>query len=163
VGGSDFGVPNQQENSNFNPVGSTTLRIEFSVASVHLEPYQGTQDWGMVLLYNWFTVFILNSIRYTTLPWSIIPLEDPFWSQCPNLPNVLHCKDRVAASIHANLSVEVLTLITSDEWKGGALILLDDMISRPSATVLARNRMWLRPLVQDCPKRVRGVQTCVFT
>lgn len=65
--------------------------------------------------------------------------------------------------MRANMTVEVLNVIMQDEWKGGALILLDDMMARPAATVLARNKMWLQPLVQHCPKRVRGAQTCVFT
>eukprot|EP00435_Cladocopium_sp_Y103_P055722 s3265_g18.t1 len=31
--------------------------------------------------------------------------------------------------------MEVLNVINGDDWKGGALILLDDMVTRPSATV----------------------------
>ena len=74
----------------------------------------------------------------------------------------LHSEETVAQAIRANMTLEAVNVIKDENWKGGALLLLDDMMGRPSATVLARNRMWLEPIVQHCPKKVRGSNVFVL-
>ena len=60
----------------------------------------------------------------------------------------------VAMQIKMNLPITVATLIGSGEWKGGACVQLEDMISRPTASDLVVNYPWLKAFIKKCPDRV---------
>ena len=62
-------------------------------------------------------------------------------------------QEEVARNLHASMTMEILDIIANPAWKGSALIVLDDMVGRPSATTLARNAMWLKPFVKASPKK----------
>ncbi len=59
-------------------------------------------------------------------------------------------KDDVAKRLEASLSFhELLNIIKNPEWKGSDLILMDNVFGRPSAQVLARNAIWLKPFMES--------------
>ncbi|CAK9091592.1 unnamed protein product [Durusdinium trenchii] len=53
-----------------------------------------------------------------------------------------------------HLPVTVISLVQSDTYTGGDLILLDSAVARPSAEELANNYCWLKPIVMDSPSKV---------
>lgn len=54
-----------------------------------------------------------------------------------------------------NLPVEVVGVISDPNYKGGPLINLKNPMARPSAQELAKNHIWLLPLVKDSPAKAR--------
>ena len=61
----------------------------------------------------------------------------------------------LAKSLRDGLPLEVIDVIKSDSWTGGALIRLKDQITRPSAEELGANAMWLLPFVKYSPHKAR--------
>ena len=59
-----------------------------------------------------------------------------------------------AAALKLSLPLTVKELIQSPEWKGGALIQLENDISRPTADDCILNYIWLRPFVSKFPETV---------
>lgn len=66
------------------------------------------------------------------------------------------CKVRCARAIKAYMPVSLITLITSEDWKGGALLDLSESrgIKTPSAKEISRNYSFLKPVVQLYPTHV---------
>ena len=72
------------------------------------------------------------------------------------LPFSKSCKVRCARAIKAYMPVSLITLITSEDWKGGALLDLSESraIKTPSAKEISRNYSFLKPVVQLYPTHV---------
>lgn len=66
------------------------------------------------------------------------------------------CKVRCARAIKAYMPVSLITLITSEDWKGGALLDLSESrgIKTPSAKEISRNYSFLKPVAQLYPTHV---------
>ena len=64
-------------------------------------------------------------------------------------------KVSLATSMKNNLPVEVVSVISDPNYKGGALINLKNPMARPSANELAKNHIWLLPFVKDSPSKAR--------
>lgn len=60
--------------------------------------------------------------------------------------------------MQANIPLNVLNVINDERWKGSKLIMLKDDHVRPSAEELGRNSVWLKPICQYSPKKVRGLK-----
>ena len=67
--------------------------------------------------------------------------------------NIDACEDALARSMRAHFTPSVLELIQSDEWKGSDLIVLSSSVARPTSSELARNWMFLKPIVMDSPSK----------
>ena len=57
--------------------------------------------------------------------------------------------------MRANLSVNVMSIITTEDWKGSALLQLSSEVSRPTSADLAKNNMWLLPICRASPTKAR--------
>lgn len=89
----------------------------------------------------------------------ILESQSPFFLQWRSTRpgRVSWTKDDVvslATSMKNNLPVEVVSVISDPNYKGGALINLKNPMARPSANELAKNHIWLLPFVKDSPSKV---------
>lgn len=53
------------------------------------------------------------------------------------------------------MSVDVVNLVTADGWQGSKLMILVDVMGRPAADVLAKNKMWIKPVVMHNRRKAR--------
>lgn len=60
----------------------------------------------------------------------------------------------MAISLKQSLPLSVTQLLTSENWKGGALVQLEDTISTPRAECLVLNYSWVVPFVKKFNDRV---------
>ena len=51
------------------------------------------------------------------------------------------------------MTMEVLQVVTAPDWKGSNLVILTDELARPVAAEIAKNSMWLLPVVQFSPNK----------
>lgn len=56
--------------------------------------------------------------------------------------------------MHSQIPLDVLAVIQNPEWQGEDLIVLEDMMGRPSAQVLAKNSLWIKAFVQHNRSKV---------
>lgn len=63
-------------------------------------------------------------------------------------------EEAVASTMHSHIPVNVMNVITNPEWKGGDLVMLDDVMGRPSVSVISKNSMWIKAFVQHNPDKV---------
>lgn len=77
------------------------------------------------------------------------------WCQGPGkIPWTLKDVKEVALDIKMSMPISVTSVVTSAEWKGGAMVQLEDMISRPTAADLVVNHCFLRPFIRKFPQKV---------
>ncbi|CAK9056302.1 unnamed protein product [Durusdinium trenchii] len=62
--------------------------------------------------------------------------------------------ESLAQAIRDHLPLNVASVLESDNYKGGDLIMLGSAIARPSAQELANNYVWLKPIIQASPTKV---------
>lgn len=63
------------------------------------------------------------------------------------------CEEALARSMRAHFTPGVVELIESDDWKGSDLIVLSSSVARPTSSELARNWVFLKPIVMDSPRK----------
>ena len=63
----------------------------------------------------------------------------------------------MAVSIRMGLPLSVAQIIGSDTWTGGALVQLEDTLTRPVAQDLVMNYCWVKPFVQQFRSAVPSV------
>ena len=49
--------------------------------------------------------------------------------------------------MRANMSMQVVSVVSDPEWKGSKLIQLQNEVARPTSADLSKNTMWIRPLI----------------
>ena len=72
------------------------------------------------------------------------------WTFCEVLPAT---QVDLAKVVRANMTVQVVAVITAEDWKGSKLVQLQDENQRPTSADLNKNLMWLKPLCQKFPDR----------
>ena len=65
-------------------------------------------------------------------------------------------QDSMARAIRASLPVAAVTLLGSDDWTGGALIVLSSEVTRPTSSDVALNAPWVEPVVHKFPDKAQG-------
>ena len=63
----------------------------------------------------------------------------------------------MAVSIRMGLPLSVAQIIGADTWKGGALVQLEDTLTRPVAQDIIVNYSWVKPFVQRFRSSVPSV------
>ncbi len=84
-----------------------------------------------------------------------LKVDDPKHNPFSLESKIIIIEAKLAHEILKGLPLSVISVILSDDWPGGALISLQNQMSRPSAEEIATNAMWLLAMVKDSPRKAR--------
>lgn len=54
-----------------------------------------------------------------------------------------------------HMSIDAINLVMQDGWQGSQLMVLVDVMGRTGADVLAKNKMWIKPVVMHNRRKAR--------